>query len=264
MLKITSQRIDVGTPNEEAAAAARALLKELCIADPAEIVLEDIAMTRGVYVIAGGLFGAEARLVRGHGRGIVRVKDMPGELGRKRFAVAHEIGHWVLHDGVSQLSLCTTEDFISYSSSPVELAANAFAGELLMPTSLFRPLCKEPDLKLIRTLAERFNVSWTAASLRFTEECGQDCAVVFSKGGRVKWFRSSDSKRVFIKPGTEVSSNRVARACSTPDEMQPVNVDVWFPGWYRPGVIRIVQEQSVLLRRYETVMTLLWIEDQKL
>lgn len=262
MLRITSTKSSAGSPAEGAAAAARALLKELCIADPPQIVLEDIAMTQGIYVLEGGLFGAEARLVRGRRRGIIRVRDMPGELGRKRFAVAHEIGHWVLHGGVSQLALCTSDDLVDYRSSTIEIEANAFAGELLMPSASFGRLCKEPDLEVVRTLADTYKVSLTAAALRFVEESKQDSAVVFSVDGHVKWFRSKDPKRIFVRPRMIVRSTSVARASTTADSMQPVDADVWFPGWRRPGLSREVQEQSLLLGRYGTVLTLLVVEDQ--
>ncbi len=78
----------------EARYRARHVCKALNITSPEDIVVEDIAMARGVYVTEGRLDGAEARLVRSGERGLVRLKaDLP-EVGRKRFAVAHELGHW--------------------------------------------------------------------------------------------------------------------------------------------------------------------------
>jgi len=261
MLRITSTTIDSESGPEKATAAARRLLKELCIKEPEQVILEDIAMTLGIYVVEGGLFGAEARLVRGRRHGIIRVKETPGELGRKRFAVAHEIGHWVLHAEISQLALCTTNDLVAYRSSAEEIEASAFAGELLMPSATFRPLCKEPDLELIRTLADRYKVSWTAAALRFVEECRQECAVVFITDGRVKWFRAKNPREVFIKPGLVIRSKSVAAASADPDVMCPVDTETWFPDLNRPGLTREVQEQSMQLGQYG-VMTLLWVQDQ--
>ena len=64
--------------------------------------------------------------------------------GRRRFTVAHECGHWVLHiAGAEQPVPCRPEDV---SEQPdvekvrqlrrLEAEANAFARELLMPESL--------------------------------------------------------------------------------------------------------------------------------
>ena len=76
-------------------------------------------------------------------------------LHRNRFTIAHELGHFVLgHLSKSYDS----QDF--ESSKKEEVEANAFAGELLIPTTVLKKLYKEnPDLK---KLALRFLVSDTA------------------------------------------------------------------------------------------------------
>ena len=101
---------------------------------PKELVLEDLAFAMGVLVMEGRLDGAEARLLRKGSRGIMRVKaDIP-EPGHKRFAIAHELGHWLLHGSVSQVLACTSEDMVAqYKGSEPEIEANYFASALLMP-----------------------------------------------------------------------------------------------------------------------------------
>ncbi len=122
------------------------LIKRFAITRPEDIALEDIAMTLGILVIDDHLEGAEARLLRKGGKGIIRVKaDIP-EIGRRRFAIAHEIGHWELHADLSQWALCSEADVLGYSGSPPEIEANAFASGLLMPTPLFRPRCEKAAL----------------------------------------------------------------------------------------------------------------------
>ena len=71
---------------------------------PAELVLEDLALTLGVLVLEAPLVKADARLIRKGPRGLVRVKHDIPEPGRKRFAVAHELGHWLLHKEQSQVN----------------------------------------------------------------------------------------------------------------------------------------------------------------
>lgn len=94
----------------EARQAAAELVKRFAFMKPDEIVIEDIAMACGVLVVEGGLHGSEARLVRKKDTGIIRVKaDIP-ECGRKRFAIAHELGHWKLHSEISQFYLCSEAD----------------------------------------------------------------------------------------------------------------------------------------------------------
>lgn len=242
---------------------ARLVSRELNLTRPEQIVLEDIAMARGVYVTEGRLDGAEARLLRQGARGLIRVKaDLPEE-GRKRFAVAHELGHWELHEEMSQWTLCEAEDVAAYASSPPEVEANAFAAELLMPTLLVRPRCEDvaPDLAIPRALAADFRTSLTAAAVRFVEECRENCAVIFSEGRRVTWWRAREGSRIWIGKGLEVDRRSEAWEPSADAKMQPVPVDAWFPD--RESKVRQdLYEQSMVLGRYGTVLTLLWVIDR--
>lgn len=76
--------------------------------------------------------------------------DQPKRLGRYRFTLAHEVGHWQLHrqhflKNTTQKSLfdcqATGPDVVcrsSHTSVPVEVQANQFAACLLMPRKLIR------------------------------------------------------------------------------------------------------------------------------
>jgi len=74
--------------------------------------------------------------------------EHPRMLGRYRFTLAHEIGHWQLHRKVlaadeSQMSLTTAADmpaFVCRSTDQAreEIQANMFAAFLLMPRDLVR------------------------------------------------------------------------------------------------------------------------------
>ena len=52
--------------------------------------------------------------------------------GHQNFTLAHELGHWFLHKGVS----ISDDDHVLYSSDKVEKEANEFASELLYPDEL--------------------------------------------------------------------------------------------------------------------------------
>jgi hypothetical protein len=93
--------------------------------------------------------------------------------GRRRFTIAHECGHWVLHvAGAEQPVPCRPEDV---SEQPdvekvrqlrrLEAEANAFARELLMPESLVVEHAHATGCNLA-ALAERFDVSVPAIRLR--------------------------------------------------------------------------------------------------
>ena len=76
---------------------ATAIIKELRIREPSEIFIRDIAMVRGAFVRDSIMEGSEARPIRRGHKGIITVNGGIREDGRKRFAVAHELGHFELH-----------------------------------------------------------------------------------------------------------------------------------------------------------------------
>lgn len=95
--------------------------------------------------------------------------------GRRRFTIAHECGHWVLHiEGPSAAVCCRPQDI---SEQPLnesdnvrelrqrEVQANAFARALLMPEPLVVEQAHLTGTNL-PAMAERFNVSVPAIRLR--------------------------------------------------------------------------------------------------
>ena len=98
----------------------------------------------GVLVLEAPLVKADARLIRKGPRGLVRVKHDIPEPGRKRFAVAHELGHWLLHKEQSQVNSCTDQNMvIKYKASAPEVEANYFAAELPHARKALHPAITE-------------------------------------------------------------------------------------------------------------------------
>jgi len=227
-------------------------------------------MARGVLVLEGKLHGCEARLVRKKDSGIIRVMDDIRNEGRKRFAVAHELGHWELHGEISQFHVCTEADLRNYSGSNPEIEANAFAGELLMPSSLLRPLCRsvEPSLAAIRDIAEKFGTTLTATAVRFVEENKEYCLIVFSENSKVTWWRAKDkesSSELWIDPRQKIHQDSAAWECfhdgAVVTKMQRVPTDAWFQN-LRYTKRMEVYEQSMKLGNHLAVLTLLWILEE--
>ncbi|MCL1816174.1 MAG: ImmA/IrrE family metallo-endopeptidase [Clostridiales bacterium] len=94
---------------------------------------------------------------------------------RKRFTIAHEIGHYVLfkekqaadNNAVLDYVLYRVDDydFYSVSDKAEEKAANVFAAELLMPIDPLKKLWKE-GVHTIPVLAAKFSVSTEAMRIR--------------------------------------------------------------------------------------------------
>lgn len=84
---------------------------------------------------------------------------------RRRFTIAHEIAHYILHrdsigDGITDDAL-----YRSGLSNRLEAQANRLAADILMPWTLLDPIIDEGNTD-IPDLARIFNVSESAMSIR--------------------------------------------------------------------------------------------------
>ena len=97
---------------------------------------------------------------------------------RKRFTLAHELGHVILHRDVLKTNgvhvdkgILRRDSLASEGTDDREIEANNFAAELLMPEPLLMVALEGRNLDLeddeaVQALAKRFNVSATALQYR--------------------------------------------------------------------------------------------------
>jgi hypothetical protein len=84
---------------------------------------------------------------------------------RRRFTIAHEVGHWLLHSGAAHERpemYCRPRDLRRGDHRVGE--ANAFAAALLMPEALLRPAAEDCKCNIAH-LARTFAVSADAMTL---------------------------------------------------------------------------------------------------
>lgn len=98
---------------------------------------------------------------------VVFLKEGLKQHGR-RFTIAHEIAHCCLNDGdINDVHVEFRHAlFSSDSKNKKEIAANIFAGELLMPENLVRKYCADFVVPEIKAVANAFKVSVPVASER--------------------------------------------------------------------------------------------------
>jgi len=195
--------------------AARNVREAIGHDDPRTIEIEIVAFMRGALVRRGPVTGARANLMRLGDRGVIGVSNALTEPER-RWAIAHELGHFELHPDVSFESLCSNADMLpTYRASGREPEANAFAAELLMPEVLFAPRCcdlRDVSWSPIQELAKDFAVSEMAAAIRFVSCTKERVAVVCSKNGVIQWASASMSFGPRPKRGNEVDPDTIASA----------------------------------------------------
>lgn len=89
-----------------------------------------------------------------HGRPVIALSEK-GNPMRRRFSVAHELGHLLLHPHPAP------------GSPAHERQANAFAAEFLMPAAEIRPLLPSPvDIPVLKQIADGYGVSVAALLYR--------------------------------------------------------------------------------------------------
>jgi Zn-dependent peptidase ImmA (M78 family) len=250
-----------------AAGAAIKLWKLYRFPSARELIIEDLALALGVIVIEDRLDTAEARLVRKGPRGLIRVNQAIPERGRKRFAVAHELGHWILHRNISQINACTDADMIvRYKASAPEVEASSFAAELLMPQAAFTPHLRRvhPSFQLISKLATEFDTSLTATAIRCVEVTDDYWAVVASEGGKIRWWRGSErfEERFWIDTGSALAAGTVAgslfRGKAAPSVPEEVRSSDWVDckEGYRHEVLI---EEVFPIRNRDQILSLLYL-----
>lgn len=220
-------------------------------------------------IVSRPLKGFEGALVplRPDPGGWLIVSNASATPGRRRFTVAHEFAHWILHrhllppEGI----YCNEDDVGRRNGKNIEKEADTFAAALLMPLHDLRrqidPKAK-PTLADLGALADRYGVSLTAATLRWLEVTERRSLMVVSTEGYALWARSSDPA---------FRSGRFIRTSGSPHEIPAaagaLRPDL--PGECRAGIAHPpgiwfdeeVEELTVHATSYEKVITVLHLGD---
>ncbi|CAA2159882.1 hypothetical protein MBRA_05062 [Methylobacterium brachiatum] len=147
---------------------AERVLLSLGIRDARDIDLEAIAYSQGAFVKYRPMDRCEATIV-GNGRHAIIAVNSASIHTRRRFSVAHEIGHWHLHR--NKLLLCTAKDIGRFTGNALdpERQADDFASDLILPSYLFEPLVRKVRALTVQSLDElagTFDASRTATLLK--------------------------------------------------------------------------------------------------
>ncbi len=246
-----------------ARSAAKELLERYAIEEPSHLVLEGLAADLGVTVVEAELSGAVARLARVGDRGRIRVSRRVTNAGRRRFSVAHELGHFVLKHAGSVVAGCQERALLDYRGESKESEANVFAVELLLPEKLVRKRCEVSpvDLRPVRQLAEDFETSVTATAIRFVEFSPEKCALVYSEAGCVRWSWKSDTFWWrLLRWGSNLGAASLASDCfgigTMSEDPEEVRGDAWIES--DRGCPEVV-EHSMAIPSLNAVVTMLWV-----
>ena len=131
--------------------------------------------------------------------------------GRKRFTIAHEFGHYILHRHKKDLFECGNGDIETGDNNGrnIETEADLFASTLLMPLDDFRrQVDRQPiSFDLMGYCADRYGVSLTAVILRWIEIAPKRAVLVASRDDHMLWAKSNNAA---LKSGAYFATRRNA------------------------------------------------------
>ena len=220
---------------------AKKVLNECGLVDPTESSLEEIILGRKAFYEETPLNGKEGEIVSFGGRSIISINSNIQFETKKRFAAAHELGHYEMHRNLQPIFSDTEENLMNwYKAGPQEMEANEYASEFLMPSEIFYSECERkkfgPDV--IEHLANRFQVSRTAAILKFVNRGNHPVMIVYCKDNKMKWWKASHDFRYFIEfeRDKSPSTGSVAYELFTSDKYysgDELKQDIWKSDWFR-------------------------------
>lgn len=218
--------------------ATQNLLFECGLDSPLELPIEDIARARGVAEVqAIPINGAQGRIIFDGTEAIISYDNGINHEGKRRFVIAHELGHYELHrDRLDRIHTDNEQTLNEwYAKGDHEKEANEFASELLMPSKHFIDLVKGKyfNFGLIKNIAENLQVSITSALLKYRHLGDFPIAIIFCDEEKIRWTAFSDDFVLkFIRIGSNVPVNSVAynfyNGDELPDEPEPVDPLEWF------------------------------------
>ncbi len=189
------------TQNNKGANRAKQLLKDIGYDDITNVSMDMLVSGLGATLIETPLNNSDGKIIRGRSKTLIKINSNIPYPEKKRFTIAHEIGHLLLHnileihnENSNTLNwFQNTEDQAKRGKQ--EWEANDFASELLMPEDLFRSECfKKPfNPQLLKNLSHRFKTGITSVIFRYLKLNLHPVLVVFIHNGKVKyWLRSTD------------------------------------------------------------------------
>jgi hypothetical protein len=207
-------------------------------------------------------------MVRLDGGAMITVRDSIRFPGQKRFVIAHELGHVLLHPFVRQIDevkLAQTSNW-SLNQEPEEIEANLFAAEILMPGRFLIPRIEkmEPGFDLLRELAREFRSTLTATAIQYLRYTKEECVLVASKGGQRKWFWTSERFSFLLREESRVHGYSCASELLDSKECRVRGDDVPAGSWLRdfsPDGKECVTEDAIFSAEFGETLSLVWIHE---
>lgn len=251
---------------------AHKLMFDCGIEDPTEFPLDLIVCGRGATLVEKPLSNSEGRIVFGKSKAIITINSKISYAGKKRFVIAHELGHFEMHRNLVPVHNDTDATLEYFKNGHQETEANEFASELLMPEQLFKKECtgKKFSPDLLRSLADRFQTSVTSVAYKYFELGDHPICLFYSHNNKVKYWKRPDEYPYFIIDRTKLAPPEDSVAAEFFDEQkiyqktdskQQIWKSTWFElkHWEDDNDFKFY-EYCIITPAYNTVLSIVWEE----
>ncbi|GJL66452.1 MAG: hypothetical protein NPIRA05_14230 [Nitrospirales bacterium] len=133
--------------------------------------------------------------------------------GRKNFTAAHEIFHFLAHRKVVTEFRCGVLDLSDYKVNQLEIEANEFASQLLLPPDKIRPYVNgDFTYDIVKTVADDLGASVSAVAYKWLTLTSKRIAFFQSRDGFVsQGYASTPAYEcgIYFKNGKEIPENSI-------------------------------------------------------
>jgi Zn-dependent peptidase ImmA (M78 family) len=251
--------------------AAQKLMEECGIESVNELSLELIVAARGATLIEKPMKQSDGRIVMTDSWSIISINSNIKFEGKKRFTLAHELGHLEMHRDKLLYHNDNDGTLQYFKSGNQETEANEFASELLMPHHLFIKECKNRpfDPSLLRELSEKFKTSITSVTYKYFELGPHPICLFYCYNNVIKYWKRRDDYPHYINDRTKLSppANSVASEWfdqgviyPKKESKQSIEKSTWFilnEKWENDEDYNF-WEYCIVTKDYNTALSVVW------
>lgn len=264
--------------NKKGSLKAKELLEEIGFDDISNLSMDLLVSGLGATLIMEPLKNSDGKIIRGNSKTLIKINsEIPYE-EKIRFTIAHELGHFLLHDKLDLEIHNENSNTLNWFKSTEQQAkkglqeweANDFASELLMPEKAFKEFIKNktfsPDL--IKEIALHFKTSLTSVAYRLVLLNIYPLFIVSIHNGKVSYWKISENFWIKVKDVTKLAppKNSVAQEYiesnydfiyMESEKAQLISKSVWFE-------LRPYEEDSTFYeyciptKQYKSIISIIW------
>ena len=245
---------------------AQTLLKKYYLDDPSNINFLDLLGSEKLHYQERSIKSSLGSLIRHKQYGQILVNSKIRDKAQKRFIIAHELGHWSMHDNMPIFN-CDHSKFKYWDKKIdiIEKEANWFASEFLMPKESFVKYCTDKTLShaIIRSISNKYKTSLTASTIRFADHGNESIMIVFSRNNQMVWnYGSSDFQYGFFGRNQPIPNNSItSHSFKNSDEYSEISVikaNEWFQNDFSVEEDKYLNEIVFPMPTYNSSLTILW------